>query len=174
MNILLICPLLILLFSFCQANNLPWSIKDRFSGIRFELHLKKSHSTTTLDHCKNTIKQTIQLKANEYACFGWVQDSTKGNTIVGEARCNKQMGYQMKRFLHGDDDFQHQKMTSRNNKKIEGKMDVYRDCVDATSIKDYEDTKIKLHFSHFKILDSRRETCFRDEPHKCSHNLDLI
>lgn len=34
-------------------------------------------------------------------------------------------------------------------------------------IKDYEDTKIKLHFSHFKILDDARITCFRDAPHQC-------
>ena len=31
----------------------------------------------------------------------------------------------------------------------------------------YEDTKIKLHFSHFKVLDGKRETCFREEPHCC-------
>jgi len=34
-------------------------------------------------------------------------------------------------------------------------------------IKDYEDTKIKLHFSHFKIINAERETCFRDKPHQC-------
>jgi hypothetical protein len=31
----------------------------------------------------------------------------------------------------------------------------------------YSDTKIRLHFSHFKILDSARETCFLDKPHQC-------
>ena len=34
-------------------------------------------------------------------------------------------------------------------------------------IKDYESTKIMLHFSHFKILDDARITCFRDPPHQC-------
>jgi hypothetical protein len=24
-----------------------------------------------------------------------------------------------------------------------------------------------LHFSHFKILEDSRDTCFLDEPHKC-------
>ena len=43
--------------------------------------------------------------------------------------------------------------------------------VDHVHVKDYEDTKIKLHFSHFKLLDSRRETCFRDEPHSCDENV---
>ncbi len=31
----------------------------------------------------------------------------------------------------------------------------------------YSDTKIRLHFSHFKILDPARETCFLDKPHQC-------
>lgn len=34
-------------------------------------------------------------------------------------------------------------------------------------IKDYESTKIMLHFSHFKILDDSRVTCFREPPHQC-------
>jgi len=32
----------------------------------------------------------------------------------------------------------------------------------------YSDTKIRLHFSHFKILDAERDTCFLDKPHQCS------
>lgn len=31
----------------------------------------------------------------------------------------------------------------------------------------YEDTKIRLHFSHFKILPPSRSTCFVDSPHQC-------
>lgn len=31
----------------------------------------------------------------------------------------------------------------------------------------YEDTKIRLHFSAFKILPADRETCFIDAPHQC-------
>jgi hypothetical protein len=34
-------------------------------------------------------------------------------------------------------------------------------------IKVYDDTKIRLHFSHFKILEKERETCFLDKPHQC-------
>lgn len=34
---------------------------------------------------------------------------------------------------------------------------------------DYPDTIIRLHFSHFKIVSPERNTCFRDEPHKCDH-----
>ena len=32
----------------------------------------------------------------------------------------------------------------------------------------YSDTKIRLHFSHFKILETDRDTCFLDQPHQCS------
>lgn len=37
------------------------------------------------------------------------------------------------------------------------------------TFRDYPDTLIRLHFSHFKIISRQRNTCFRDEPHKCSH-----
>jgi hypothetical protein len=30
----------------------------------------------------------------------------------------------------------------------------------------YEDTKIRLHFSHFKILEEARDSCFLEPPHK--------
>ena len=39
--------------------------------------------------------------------------------------------------------------------------------VEDVAIKDYQDTKILLHFSHFKILDRERDTCFPDAPHQC-------
>ncbi len=80
-------------------------------------------------------------KADELFCFGWVQDSSIRKSIVGEVRCTKRMGYEMKKWL------------SFNTNE--------------TIMKDYDDTKIKLHFSHFKILHEDRETCFRDEPHQC-------
>jgi len=35
--------------------------------------------------------------------------------------------------------------------------------------RDYPDALIRLHFSHFKIVSPRRNTCFREEPHKCSN-----
>ncbi len=40
-------------------------------------------------------------------------------------------------------------------------------AVEKIDLKDYPDTKIKLHFSHFKILDHARKTCFREPPHQC-------
>ena len=80
-------------------------------------------------------------QADKNACFGWVQLS-KRKTIVGEARCRGKMrANAMVTLLMGG---------NPENK-----------------IKYYHDTKIKLHFSHFKVLGSERETCFRDTPHQC-------
>mmetsp|Transcript_30258 Transcript_30258/g.47369 ORF Transcript_30258/g.47369 Transcript_30258/m.47369 type:complete len:105 (-) Transcript_30258:71-385(-) len=63
-----------------------------------------------------------------------------------QARCNKRRGPEFQAWLsQGPSGFQ----------------------VEGVTFKDYEDTKIKLHFSHFKILEDTRKTCFRDEPHQC-------
>lgn len=49
-------------------------------------------------------------------------------------------------------------------------------------VKVYPDTKIRLHFSTFKILPPSRDTCFLDSPHQCeefedsagrSHGIEL-
>lgn len=81
-----------------------------------------------------------QRKADELNCFGWIQDTIRG-TLVGEARCAKTMGPIFKAWLRSNSD----------------DLDVY----------DYPDTKIKLHFSHFKILTPDRRTCFPNPPHMC-------
>ena len=39
--------------------------------------------------------------------------------------------------------------------------------VEGVDIFDYPDTKIKLHFSHFKRLPASRVTCFHEPPHQC-------
>ena len=140
-----------------------WKMTDRFNGFRFEiiddddtphslvdmkeeiqgkgfklpLKINKTFDANVSFH----LRSNTAAKADEYFCFGWVQDSSIRNSIVGEARCTKKNGYKMKLWL-----------SSFTNESI---------------IKDYEDTKIKLHFSHFKILHRDRITCFRDEPHKC-------
>ena len=153
-----------------------WRMVDRFSGIRFEIHLKNNSKATDTgidtDTATNTdalttiMKQAIRRKADQLACFGWVQDSPTNRTLVGEARCNKNMGFHFKRFLQGDDD------GGDDDSHDHASFDTF---IDHVIIKDYEDTMIKLHFSHFKILDSRRETCFRDHPHMCKDNLvDLL
>ena len=74
----------------------------------------------------------------------------KKRTLVGEVRCNKHNSKKIKQW-----------MTSMQHHP-EGSF------VTGIEIKDYEDSKIKLFFSHFKIVDDNRETCFRDTPHQCN------
>ena len=89
------------------------------------------------------IKPIIQSRAEDLFCFGWVQDSPRG-TIVGEARCKKKAGQQMLDFISA------------------------LGVNESTNILVYEDSLIRLHPS-FKIMPPGRNTCFREEPHKCSH-----
>lgn len=91
-------------------------------------------------------RQAAAAAAEELGCFGWAQNTAR-NTVVGEARCAKVLAPQMKEWLRAGPPGAR---------------------VDALTVKDYENTKIKLHFSHFKILPDDRETCFRDAPHQCA------
>lgn len=76
---------------------------------------------------------------------GWAQNTARG-TVVGEARCAKPRAPKLKEWLARGPDTA---------------------TVTNLEVKDYENTKIKLHFSHFKILPDERVTCFRDLPHQC-------
>jgi len=91
-------------------------------------------------------RQAAAAAAEELGCFGWAQNAAR-NTVVGEARCAKVLAPQMKDWLRAGPPGAR---------------------VDSVTVKDYENTKIKLHFSHFKILPDDRETCFRDPPHQCA------
>ena len=65
---------------------------------------------------------------------------------TGEARCAKTVADKFKAFLR----------EGHPTSEVES-VDIY----------DYPDTKIKLHFSHFKRLGSDRVTCFPSPPHQC-------
>ncbi|CAN0050128.1 unnamed protein product [Discosporangium mesarthrocarpum] len=81
-------------------------------------------------------KEAAQVAADELGCFGWVQDTQRG-TVVGEARCSIPAGGQMvDRLRVGSEESN----------------------VSEVVVKRYKDTKIKLHFSHFKILVPRAPT----------------
>jgi len=168
------CLLLLVLLhlQFCIltcAEQYGWEMTDRFSGFRFELKdvdvskgldVKKAIqgliiSLFTLclliaskaliaNLCFYSVICPVLEKADDLFCFGWVQDAKK-NRIVGEARCSKRSGAVMKQYL----------MTHVGGNRS------------SISIKDYTNTQIKLHFSHFKIVHAERETCFRDPPHQC-------
>lgn len=88
-------------------------------------------------------KSLIQSRAENHFCFGWVQDSPRG-TIVGEARCKNEAGQKMIEFVSALG-------------------------TDESNIRIYEDSLIRLHPSSFKVMPPGRNTCFREEPHKCSH-----
>ena len=118
-----------------------WRRQHRFVGFRFELAPSPTHRD-------EDIKELIREKADELFCFGWVQNATlhyEEETLVGEARCKKSVGEEMKRYL----------TSFADEKQIK--------------FREYDDTLIKLHFSHFKIVSPGRSTCFQDEPNKCRH-----
>ena len=90
-------------------------------------------------------RKTTQEMADKLACFGWVQNTIRG-TVVGEARCSKVNGPKFEKYLHEGPELAR---------------------VDKVDVLVYPNTKIKLHFSDFPILDDDRETCFKDKPHQC-------
>jgi hypothetical protein len=64
----------------CQPDG--WKMTDRFYGFRYEI---------TPDVYDSLILQKVLSIADDYSCFGWVQESPV-RTIVGEARCSKARG----------------------------------------------------------------------------------
>jgi len=106
-----------------------WAMSNRFMGFRYEILGMQLQGMTKI----------IQAKADQLACFGWIQES-KTKTLVGEIRCNKKMGEVMKMYMANVDQHFH---PSR---------------IDDVVVRDYPSSKILLHFSHFKILHKDRES----------------
>lgn len=168
---------LLLLVRVASGSGVPegWRRNDRFLGFRYLLNRDedvasrirgKKFTIVNVLSAKVSSKCSLCLictshsaylylsyhcidKADELFCFGWVQDTT-GTTTVGEARCKKKEGHELLAFI-----------TSLDTADRSGAKQV--------SLKEYDDTLIRLHFSHFKIVSPRRKTCFREEPHKCDH-----
>lgn len=120
-------------------------VSDRFAGWRFEIFDVDSLRA-------NAIKNSLRDKADELFCFGWAQESAK-HSIVGEVRCEKDRDTKMKAHLS-----LLAELSSSKNETI--------------AVRDYPDTLIRLHFSHFKLFSDERNTCFPDEPHKCERLYD--
>jgi hypothetical protein len=118
-----------------------WRMVDRFYGFRFEI------TGDTLFEGKDFVNAVTAL-AEEMFCFGWIQESFRG-TAVGEVRCSKKRGPEFQKML-------------------EDSYFVPSAGVTQAHIKVYEDTKIRLHFTDFKILEKGRDTCFLDQPHQCA------
>ncbi len=144
--------LLIVLASITKAFAQPdgWKMTDRFYGFRYELKGKN-----ILDA---GFEEAVLKEADEIGCFGWIQKNHYGN-LVGEARCSKHRGPLFQSFIS------------------KGPKDA---IITEFDVKVYPDTKIRLHFSTFKILPPNRDSCFLDSPHKCqefederSHGIEL-
>ena len=91
------------------------------------------------------IVDNVQKLADDLGCFGWIQNP-RDNIFVGEARCAKERGVNFENQIKA----------------------LHQGPPALSAVKVYSDTKIRLHFSHFKVLEKDRDTCFLDEPHKCS------
>ena len=126
--------ILFLSLPYVVTQSTGWRMIDRFYGFRFEIEGPRVINVG--------FETTIQQKADELGCFGWVQES-RSKSIVGEARCSKSNGPKFEDWMKSDHDGA------------------------KTAIKVYDDTKIRLHFAYFKILDKTRDTCFLDPPHMC-------
>ena len=81
-------------------------------------------------------RRSTREKADELACFGWVQNTARG-TVVGEARCGKRAGPRLQQWLERGPEMA---------------------TVERAHFHVYPDTKIKLHFSDFAILEDERRT----------------
>ena len=125
------------LVSLATAQPEGWRMIDRFYGFRYEI--------TGSNILNVEFEESAEREADRLGCFGWIQ-RTRTGSLVGEARCNKAQGPKFEKWLqHGPEG------TS----------------VSSFVTKVYDDTKIRLHFSKFRILDENRDTCFLDSPHQC-------
>ena len=81
----LILALCVFFFILFQSSAQPdgWKMTDRFYGFRYELQGEN------ID--KQQVLESIQNEADNFACFGWAQETHHGS-IAGEARCSKARG----------------------------------------------------------------------------------
>ena len=96
-------------------------------------------------HANEAVMDKVLKFADKLGCFGWIQH-VQDNVFVGEARCAKERGILFEKEIQA----------------------LHEGIPTNFALKVYSDTKIRLHFSHFKVLERERDTCFLDEPHKCS------
>mmetsp|Transcript_23129 Transcript_23129/g.33885 ORF Transcript_23129/g.33885 Transcript_23129/m.33885 type:complete len:159 (+) Transcript_23129:106-582(+) len=131
------CAVLFSLCALTRSQPEGWRMVDRFYGFRYEISGSNLFDVGFED--------AVAKQADSMGCFGWIQKSAQG-TLVGEARCNKVQGPKFQEWL---------------GQGISGS------TISSFDTKIYPDTKIRLHFSSFKVLDEGRDTCFLDSPHQC-------
>ena len=102
------------------------------------LFILLGYTSNASDEHVSEWKGKLKLAKKKGACCGCCVASVG----VGEVRCMKKAGGKFKEWLETYDDSSKQIMV-------------------------YADTKIRLHFTYFKVLDEERSTCFLDAPHRC-------
>jgi hypothetical protein len=140
-----------------------WRMQDRFSGLRFELAMHLPESAAGAAGAGPLIRAMV-AEADRLYGFGWVKElgwdrgpSSAGGdasahgagrptTLVGEFRGSKRAGPAFVEWL-------------RRAPDIDGNV----------RVKEYEDTKIRYHFTHFRVLprDDGSVTCFPEPPFAC-------
>ena len=122
-----------------------WKMARRFHGFRYELSFPLGSAQSA------GFAEAIKEHADQNKCFGWVQEP-RARTYVGEVRCTKKAGLEFQGWLE-----RWEQDETKGKNKLE--------------LRVYEDSKIRLHFTHFKQLDEQRDTCFIDAPHRCAHSV---
>jgi hypothetical protein len=115
-----------------------WRMVDRFSAFRFEV---------AGAFRRPRMVKAIVDKADELSVFGWVQVPQRTGTVVGEVRGTIATARAMEAHL-------------RALAGPEGAATL--------AVRPYADTRIRLLFSTFRVLDPSRMTCFEEAPHACT------
>jgi hypothetical protein len=84
---------ILLIVHWAIAQPEGWRMIDRFYGFRYEIKLKNENNLSLM--------QSIQEKAGELRCFGWIQEVGDGSKLVGEGRCAKNKGQIFNDWLKG-------------------------------------------------------------------------
>jgi hypothetical protein len=94
------------------------------------------------------VMTSIRDKADDLSGFGWVQAPAYNPGIIGgEFRGNKKTAQLMSSFLRAIPAL-------------------------VCAVEPYTDTKIRYHFSHFKMMNSQRIMCFEEVPYQCPVSKD--
>lgn len=113
-------------------------MENRFYGFRFELQGPRVQGIQ--------YREALQAKARALHCFGWVQNQ-QSDRMVGEIRCKKEKGPLLYQWLD--------------------RAEYPAAAQDHSAFYLYPDTKIRLHFTSFRILPDGYPSCFANPPHQC-------
>jgi hypothetical protein len=173
-------PLALLLLSLSTASSLPgegWRARDRFAAFRFECSWPAASASSASDvQARRAFAVAMRDYADELSAFGWAQLSHNGSagaSVVGEFRgtpstaplfrAKLERGPAAAAAAASTAGHRRRGSTGSSSTKPSPPPRGYH-----VSVRDYEDTRIHLHFATFLLLDDARETCFEDgPPHAC-------